>query len=248
MTEDWIEGRVVEIKHWSDNLYSLKIDAPLAPFVAGQYIKVALDIGENRIGRPYSLVNAPDERPLEIYFNEVPDGPLTPRLSDLHQGDRLWVSAQANGVFTMGNVVARRDLWMIATGTALGVYLSILKTAEPWEKFERIILVQGARHRGELTYPETRARLKAQYGDRFTFVSTLTRDQQPESLQGRITQLLEQGSLQQAADLDISAEHSHLMLCGNSAMIKEVRAWLEERGLHRHKRTQPGHYTTEQYH
>ncbi|MBK5968860.1 MULTISPECIES: ferredoxin--NADP reductase [Thiorhodovibrio] len=248
MTEDWIEGRVVGLRHWSDNLYSLNIDAPLPSFVAGQYIKVALDIDEKRVGRPYSLVNAPDERPLEIYFNEVPEGPLTPRLSDLRSGDRVWVSAKAGGVFTMDNVVSRRHLWMLATGTALGVYLSILKTPEPWERFERIILVQGARHSGELAYPETLAKLKEQYGQRFSFTSTLTREQRPGSLQGRITQLLEQGELQRAADAEITAEDSHLMLCGNSAMIKEVRAWLEARGLHRHKRTQPGHYTTEQYH
>ncbi|WPL18656.1 Ferredoxin--NADP reductase [Thiorhodovibrio winogradskyi] len=249
MKEDWIEGRIVGLRHWSDNLYSLKIDAPLSSFTAGQYIKVALDIGEERIGRPYSLVNAPDERPLEIYFNEVPEGPLTPRLSDLHTDDRLWISAKAGGVFTMDNVVSRRHLWMLATGTALGVYLSILKTPEPWERFERIILVQGARHSGELAYQDTIANLSDGYGERFTFISTLTREQQADtSLQGRITALLEAGTLEQAANAEISAADSHLMLCGNSAMIKEVRALLEAKGLHRHKRTQPGHYTTEQYH
>lgn len=248
MAEDWIEGRVAGLRHWSDNLYSLQIDAPLASFVAGQYIKVALDIGEERVGRPYSLVNAPDERPLEIYFNEVPEGPLTPRLSDLTVGDRLWLSASAGGVFTMENVVSRRHLWLLATGTALGVYLSMLKTPEPWERFERVILVQGARHSGELAYSDTIAQLKQVHGEAFTFLSTLTRDSQPGSLQGRVTGLLERGELEQAAGVRITPEDSHLMLCGNSAMIKEVRAWLEARGLHRHKRTAPGHYTTEQYH
>lgn len=248
MAEEWIEGQVVGLRHWSDNLYSLNIDAPLPSFVAGQYIKVALDIDEQRIGRPYSLVNAPDERPLEIYFNEVPEGPLTPRLSELQVGSRLWVSAKAGGVFTLENVVSRRHLWMLATGTALGVYLSILKTAEPWERFERVILVQGARHSGELAYPDTLAALKRQYGEQFTFIPTLTREERPNTLNGRITLLLEQGKLQEQAGAAITAEDSHLMLCGNSAMIKEVRTWLEGQGLHRHKRLQPGHYTTEQYH
>ncbi|MGD8206690.1 MAG: FAD-binding oxidoreductase, partial [Thiohalocapsa sp.] len=138
--KNWIEGSVAGKRHWSQALYSLQIDAPLAPFTAGQYIKVALDLDGERVGRPYSLVNAPDERPLEIYFNEIPEGPLTPKLSDLEPGDRIWVSDSASGVFTLDNVVSRRHLWMLATGTALGVYLSMLKTAEPWERFERIIL------------------------------------------------------------------------------------------------------------
>jgi len=46
----------------------------------------------------------------------------------------------------------------------------------------------------------------------------------------------------------IEAEHSHLMLCGQSDMIKQVRDFLEARGMRRHRRNEPGHYTTEQYH
>jgi len=245
---DWIEGRIAGKRHWSEALYSLMIDAPLADFSAGQYIKVALDVDGERVGRPYSLVNAPHERPLEIYFNEIPEGPLTPKLSDLEPGDRVWISHKAQGVFTMDNVVSRRHLWMLATGTALGVYLSMLKTPEPWERFERVILVHGARNASELAYGETISELQAAHEDGFTFISALTRDASETALQGRITNLLQNGSLQDKAGADITAEDSHLMLCGNSAMIKDVRAWLEERGLHRHKRLEPGHYTTEQYH
>jgi ferredoxin--NADP+ reductase len=245
---EWIEGKVSGKRHWSQALYSLQIDAPLQAFQAGQYIKVALDVDGERVGRPYSLVNSPHETPLEIYFNEIPEGPLTPKLSDLEIGDRIWVSAKANGVFTMDNVVSRRDLWMLATGTALGVFLSILKTPEPWERFERVILVHGARNAGELAYGETIAELQAAHEGSFTFISALTRDASETSLQGRITNLLENGGLEDAAGVKISVDDSHLMLCGNSAMIKDVREWLEARGLHRHKRHEPGHYTTEQYH
>jgi ferredoxin--NADP+ reductase len=137
---------------------------------------------------------------------------------------------------------------MLATGTALGVYLSMLKTAEPWERFERIILVHGARNVGELAYGETIAGIQAAHEDAFTFVTTLTRDSSESALQGRITNLLETGSIQAVAGAEINADDSHVMLCGNSAMIKDARAWLEQRGMHRHKRHEPGHYTTEQYH
>lgn len=245
---DWIQGRVADKRHWSQDLYSLRIDAPLAPFTAGQFVKVALDLEGERVGRPYSLVNAPDEELLEIYFNEVPEGPLTPRLSDLEPGDNIWVSTKASGVFTMDNVVSRRHLWMLATGTALGVYLSILKTPEAWERFERVILVQGARNSGELNYSDTIAALKSEHGDAFDFFATLTREQREDCLEGRITTLLADGTLERVAGAPITADDSHLMLCGNSAMIKDVRAWLEDRGLQRHKRHEPGHYTTEQYH
>ncbi len=247
-TTDWQEGKIVGKRHWSQGLYSLQIDAPLPDFTAGQYLKVALDLDGERIGRAYSLVNAPNERPLEIYFNEIPEGPLTPKLSDLDLGDRIWVADKARGVFTLDNVVSRRHLWMLATGTALGVFLSILKTPDAWERFERVILVHGARNSGELTYGETIAGIQAAQGDAFTFITALTRDSSETALRGRITSLLDSGRLQAAADADINADDSHLMLCGNSAMIEDVRAWLEARGMQRHKRHDPGHYTTEQYH
>jgi len=245
---DWVRGRVTAKKQWSDRLFSLQIDAPVGEFKAGQYTKVALDIGEERVGRPYSLVNAPNERPLEIYFNEVPEGPLTPRLSDLAAGDPLWLSGKAGGIFTMDNVVQRRHLWLLATGTALGVYLSILRTEEPWERFERVILVHGVRTADELTYSETTASIMQSRSDQFVFLPALSRDRQEDTLHGRVTSLLASGALEERAGIGIHPDDSHLMLCGNSEMIKDVRALLEVRGLTRHSRREPGHYTTEQYH
>lgn len=245
---DWVRGRVTAKKQWGNSLYSLQIDAPVGDFKAGQYTKVALDIGGERIGRPYSLVNAPNERPLEIYFNEVAEGPLTPRLSDLSTGDALWLSSKAGGIFTMDNVMPRRHLWLLATGTALGVYLSILKTEEPWKRFERVVLVHGVRTAEELTYRETIAAIEETHGDRLTFIPALSREKQEGPLNGRITSLLENGALEGRAGIRIDAADSHLMLCGNSEMIKEARSLLEARGLRRHSRRDPGHYTTEQYH
>jgi len=245
---DWIRGRVTAKKQWSDRLFSLQIDAAVGEFKAGQYTKVALDVGEERVGRPYSLVNAPDQRPLEIYFNEIPEGPLTPRLSDLSAGDPLWLAGKAGGIFTMDNVVPRKHLWLVATGTALGVYLSILRTEEPWDRFERVILVHGVRTADELTYSETIAAIKETRSDQFVFLPALSRDRQDDALHGRVTSLLASGALEKRAGVGIHPDDSHLMLCGNSEMIKDVRALLEARGLMRHSRRAPGHYTTEQYH
>ena len=60
----WNEGRVVGQKQWNDRLYSLYVDAEIAPYEAGQFAKLGLQIGGEIIGRPYSLVNPPDRRPL----------------------------------------------------------------------------------------------------------------------------------------------------------------------------------------
>ena len=244
----WVQGRVVAKRHWNGQLFSLQIDVPGYEFKAGQFAKFALDIDGQRIGRPYSLVNAPGEHPLEIYFNEVSQGPLTPKLSNLEAGDPLWVSNKASGVFTLDNVAERSHLWLLATGTALGVYLSILKTQEPWERFRRVVLVHGVRGEDELTYRETISTLQEANGERFIYLPALSREQIEGRLHGRITDLLASGTLEEEAAIRITADDSHLMLCGNAAMIKDVKAILEGRGLLRHRRNTPGHYTTEQYH
>ena len=245
---DWVKARVVGKHRWTEGLYSLQFEAPITDFVAGQYIKVALDIEGERVGRPYSLVNAPGAQPIEIFFNEIPQGPLTPPLSALSPGDTVWLTATASGIFTLETVQPARDLWLLATGTGLGVYLSILRTPDPWRLFERVVLVHGVRQGADLAYSETLDEIAARYPGRFTRVAAVSREPWPTALSGRITDLLTSGELERHVGLTIDPATSHVMLCGNSAMIKDAKVILEARGLVRHRRQAPGHYTTEQYH
>jgi ferredoxin--NADP+ reductase len=244
----WVEGVVVGKRHWGGNLYSLRFDAPIAGFKAGQFARLALDIGGKRIGRPYSLVNAPGQRPLEVYFNEVPYGPLTPRLCCLEPGDRLWVAPRAAGLFTLEALPEARDLWLMATGTALGVYLSILRTISPWVRFEHVVLVHGVRSDEDLTYTGEIGGLIVRHPESFRFVSLTSRQQSAATLHGRIPAALSDGRLEREARLVLGPETSHVMLCGNPGMIQGTAAILEIRGMVRHRRGHPGHYTTEKYH
>ncbi|PQJ96026.1 ferredoxin--NADP reductase [Chromatium okenii] len=245
---DWVKGQVVGKQQWAEGLYSLQFDAPIHAFKAGQYIKVALDIAGERIGRPYSLVNAPQERPLEIFFNEVNGGSLTAPLSALNIGDPVWLTAAAGGIFTLETVAPAETLWLLATGTGLGVYLSILRSAEPWERFQRVILVHGVRQVADLAYQDLLAEISERHGERFRMIAAVSRETGAHLLNGRITDLLTNGELETIAGATIDPATSHVMLCGNSAMIKDAKIILEARGLVRHRRQAPGHYTTEQYH
>jgi ferredoxin--NADP+ reductase len=244
----WIKGQIAGKRQWSETLFSLQLEAPLPDFSAGQFIKVAMDIEGERVGRPYSLVNAPEQRPLEIYFNEIPEGPLTPRLSRLTRGDPVWISEKASGVFTLERIPACRDLWLFATGTALGVYLSILNTDAPWQRFDNIVLIHGCRTADELTYGETIEGFVDRYPEQFRFMPVLSRQASDDIARGRITDLFEKGTLEEQVGLRIDASTSHVMLCGNSGMIGDMKALLEQRGMKRNGARTPGHYTTEQYH
>lgn len=245
----WIEGAVVGQVRWSDRLLSLKVDAPMGPFQAGQFAKLALDVGGERIARPYSFVNAPGDTPLEFYYAIVPEGPLSPRLAALGPGDRVYLAANPTGFLVLSEVPDAETLWLVSTGTGIGPFLSILRTATPWERFCRVVLVHAARHAGELVYGDIVAEIAAAHADRFRYVRITSRDAGPVAggLQGRIPALIRDGSLEAQAGVALAAGTSQVMLCGNPDMVRDATAALVERGMKKHRRRDPGQITVENY-
>lgn len=245
---EWVDATVVERRDWNDELVSLRFDAPLQPFQAGQFIRVGLDIEGERVGRPYSLVNAPHEDLHEIYFNIVEEGPLSPRLAQLQPGDRLFAVPRPSGFLTLDEVPEARHLWLLATGTALGPFLSILKTDAPWERFETIVLGHSVRRRGDLAYQDCIGQLQEAHGGQLRFVPFITREPCDGQLGQRIPACIESGALEERVGLTLTPEDSHVLLCGNSAMLEDSLAMLEQRGLKRHRRREPGQVGMEKYH
>ena len=97
MAINWIETEVIEHKHWTDVLASIKFKGDVLPYKAGQFTKVGLHINGELISRPYSYVSAPNDDFLEIVYVKVPDGVLTPQLHDLKKGDKLFAMEKASG-------------------------------------------------------------------------------------------------------------------------------------------------------
>lgn len=243
----WAEGRVVGMKRWTDELYTLYVDAPLEPFEAGQFIQLALEIEGERVARPYSLVNAPNETPLEVHFVTIPGGPLTDRLRELTEGDRIDIQTRAAGHFTLSRVPEGRHLWMLATGTAIGAFISLLRSPEVWERFEKIVLAHAARTAAELSYRAEVEALVARHPGRLIFVPFVSREDTDFAIRDRIPATIVDGRLEGRAGLEIRPEDSQVMICGNPSMVRQTVEILEARGLRRNRRRTPGHITTEHY-
>ena len=141
--EEWQEGEIIENKKWTENLASLKIKANINLHKAGQFTRLGLKHGNDLVTRSYSYASAPQDDLLEIIYVNIPNGIFSPRLHQLKRGDKVSVMSQAIGYFTLDEIPEGKNLWMLATGTALGVFLSILKTALPWKRFEKIILIEA---------------------------------------------------------------------------------------------------------
>lgn len=246
----WVEATVDSLRWWTDRLFSLRLTVPpgrLAPWKAGQFNRLALYLDGEWVGRPYSYVNPPQEPLLDFYLVTVPDGRLSNALARLKRGDRVALMEKSQGFFTLDELPDARTLWLLATGTAIGPYLSMLRTPEPFERFERVVLVHAVRFPGDRHYGDTLEGLQQQWGERFHWVSVVSRADAPGALRGRIPALLESGALEAAAGRVITAEDSQVMLCGNPDMVVDTQNVLKARGLERNRRRKPGHITVENY-
>lgn len=244
---EMVTGRVLSNTALTSRLYSLRVEADILPFEAGQFVRLELPIDGVKEARPYSLVNAPADPVAEVLFNTVPGGRLSNALAALKQGDPIGISRPATGFFTLDQLPEARDLWMVATGTGLGPYLSILRTTAVWEKFQHVVVVHGVPRREELVYRHVLDAAQQARAERFTVVSCVTREDNPGGIHGRLTDALERGELEMLAGRSLAPSDSAVMLCGNQAMIDQMQGLLAQRQMRRHLRRKPGHFITEQY-
>jgi ferredoxin--NADP+ reductase len=242
-----LSGLVVSNVALTHRLYSLRIAAQLLPFEAGQFVRLELSLAGDTFARPYSLVNAPTDPVAEVFFNTVPGGVLSNALAQLQGGDYIGISQPATGFFVIDGVPAAKTLWMFATGTGLGPYLSMLRTQKLWQRFENVVLVHGVPLVEELVYQANIVAAARSYPHRFHATSCVSREQNSAGLQGRITDALASGELEKRVGIALSPDDSSVMLCGNHSMISDMQALLQARGMRRHLRHKPGHVVTEQY-
>lgn len=245
--QKWVEGTVVDQKRWTETLFSLYVRADVSAFEAGQFAKLALAVEGEVVARPYSFVNAPEERPHEFYYVTLPGGPLTQRLCRLEAGDPIQVAPRPSGFLVLSEVPDGENLWLISSGTGLGPFLSILKTEAPWRRFSQVVLVHAVRHAGELTYRDCLDRLRDEHRGQLRVVSFVSREAKPGALQGRVPVSIEDGRLESAAGVALSAKASQVMLCGNPGMVADITEALKLRGMRKHRRREPGHITMENY-
>ncbi len=243
----WVEGKVVNLHQWTEELYSVQLEAEIAPFTAGQFTRLAVEIEGEMVARPYSFVNGPDNSLHEFYFITVKDGPLTSELVKLKPGDPLFIAPKGAGFFVLDEIHDAQTLWMLATGTAIGPFLSILTTRDAWQRYQNIVLVHAVRTVEELVYSNEIRQQLDRHPDQLQFIPFVSREATDFAIEGRVPAAIETGQLEERAGLTLSADNSQVMICGNPAMVRDTQSILEARDLKKNKRRDPGQITTEQY-
>jgi ferredoxin--NADP+ reductase len=212
---------------------------------------IGLEVEGRPLLRAYSLASANYEEQLEFFSIKVQDGPLTSRLQHLQVGDSILVNGKPTGTLVHDNLLEGRHLYLMATGTGLAPFLSIIKDPETYERFEKVVLVHGCRIVAELAYNQLITNelpnhefLGDLVSDQLIYYPTVTRE--PFQNRGRLTDLITSGKLFSDIDLPpLEAAHDRVMICGSPAMLTDLVAILKERNFQEGSSNEPGHYVIE---
>ncbi|NMG73506.1 ferredoxin--NADP reductase [Aromatoleum diolicum] len=245
-------ARVLWKRQWTPKLLSFRIARDAAyRFVPGQFARLGLrKPNGSLVWRAYSIVSASWDDHLEFYSIIVPGGQFTSLLNSVATGDEILIERQAYGFLTTNRFTDGRDLWMLATGTGLAPFLSILQDEETWRRFERLILVHGVRETAELAYREEIVALRkhplwAEHGERLIYQPVLSRDTHGDALRGRIPALLASQALEERTGIALTPEHSRVMVCGSPAMVEDTHRALIAKGCRLSRLSAPAQIAVE---
>ncbi|MBM3320529.1 MAG: ferredoxin--NADP reductase [Candidatus Eisenbacteria bacterium] len=208
---------------------------------------------EKLIKRAYSLASGSTEEHLEFYIVLVTSGALTPRLLALEEGARLWVSPKAVGMFTLDSVPEDQGVVLVATGTGLAPYISMVRTKIEKEcgGKRRWAILHGARQSWDLGYRNELETIRKRCSN-FFYLPSITRPS-PEDpwggLAGRVNLILVDGTFEERFGERLDPSRHHVFLCGNPAMVEDAVMQLGERGFSEwhHRKNPQGTIHVERY-
>jgi ferredoxin--NADP+ reductase len=239
----------------------------LPEFIPGQYTVLALPGAASRceqadleqpppapsklIKRAYSIASSSRAKEyLEFYITLVHSGALTPRIFALGIGDRIWLGNKITGVFTLDAVPPENNLVLIATGTGLAPYISMVRSVLAEKSNRRFAIIHGARHSWDLGYQSELMSL-ASVCPHFTYLPIISRPQQEPipwtGETGYCQDIWSRRVIEHHWGFTPTHENCHVFLCGNPDMIQETLELLAEERFREHTKKSPGQVHLEKY-
>ena len=246
------EQTVLSVHHWTDRLFSLTLTRdPSFRFENGQFAMIGLLVDGKPVLRAYSMASPNHAETLEFLSIKVPDGPLTSRLQHVQVGDKVLVGRKPTGTLLLDNLRPGRTLYMVATGTGLAPFLSLVADPELYDRFEHVVLTHTCRRAGELAYADHLTEhlpnhefLGEDVRAKLIYYPTVTRE--PFRNKGRITDLIESGKLFADTGLPpLDPALDRVMICGSQHMLDDLKAMLLARGFQEGNNSNPGDFAIE---
>ena len=238
---------------------------PFPKFQAGQFVGLGLPPEAPRskeatnehappkpdklIKRAYSIASSSTDQAVEFYITLVHSGQLTPRLWDLKIGDKIWMGKKAVGMFTLDQIDPDDNVIMIATGTGVAPYMSMLRT-NALKRKGKILVIQGAANSWDLGY-SSELRLLSSMFDGFDYFPTITDPQnEPVGWDGDtrfVQDIWVAGLAKNTWGFDPTPQNTHVFLCGNPKMVNGMKELLAKEGFTEHSRKIFGQIHAEEF-
>jgi ferredoxin--NADP+ reductase len=243
---------VTAVTHLTERLFHFTTTRdPSLRFSNGQFTMIGLEVNGRPLLRAYSMVSANWEEQLEFLSIKVPDGPLTSRLQHVKVGETLLVGRKPTGTLLIDSLDPGGTLWLLATGTGLAPFMSIVKDPDTYERFDRVVLSHTCREVAELAYRAwiealpRHAVLGEVVGDKLVYLPAVTREDFPR--RKRITELMRSGEAFAAIGRDgpLDPAKDRVMICGGPEMLAECQAMCEAAGMAMGALGEPGQFVIE---
>ncbi len=239
----------------------------LPDFISGQFTALALpasakrtpDATEEReqldpdkmIKRVYSIASSSKSKQfIEFYISLVRSGALTPRLFALEIGDRIELGTKMTGMFTLEQVPENNSIVLIATGTGVAPYVSMLRSNILGGGTRKIAVIHGAANSWDLGYSSELMLLES-LSDRFTYLPTIIDVEKEHVPWGGDTRFVQDmwadGVVEKAWGFKPMPDNAHVFLCGNPKMVESMFEILAKDGFTEHKRKSPGQIHVESW-
>lgn len=239
---------VLDVRHWTDAYFSFTTTRDDGfRFDNGQFVMIGLEVEQadgsrKPLMRAYSIASANWEEQLEFFSIKVQDGPLTSRLQHIQPGDTILIGRKPTGTLLISDLRPGRNLYLLATGTGLAPWMSIIKDPETYQRFQRVVLCHGVRGSKDLAYRDYIERelpnhelLGDVIRDRLLYYPAVSREEfeyNGHPQHGRITDHLEQGRIAQVLGIEpLDATHDRAMICGSPQMLADFRRILDNSGM-----------------
>lgn len=205
---------------------------------------------EKLIKRAYSIASSSlNGEYLEFYVALVRTGALTPRLFAAQEGDRVWLGPKIVGMFTLDDVPKGNNLVLVATGTGLAPYLSMLRSAYEFDADRKTVVCHAARVSWDLGYRSDLEGLAARYPN-FHYLPIIDEKDRDPNWQGEVgfvNRFVAEGTINDLLGGEFDPSKTSVFLCGNPLMIDGMMELLTEKGFTKHKRRDPGSIFVEEY-
>jgi ferredoxin/flavodoxin---NADP+ reductase len=244
--------QVTEVEHYTDRLFRFRVTRPQSlRFRSGEFVMIGLPGEEKPVMRAYSIASPSWDETLEFFSIKVPGGPLTTRLQQIKAGDPILLRPKPTGTLVNDALTPGKRLFCLSTGTGFAPFASLIRDPETYDKFEQVIVTHTCRTTAELQYgfDTVKATLDDPLVGEFAagrlkhFAST-TREESTHM--GRITNLIATGEFFETLKIaPFDPAQDRIMLCGSTAMIKDIRTFIEPQGFTEGSNNKPGSFVVE---